>query len=223
MLFDTATGEVRPAGCLRVRCPSCVPYLAWRRGLAIAHVEPERFVTLTRVGDSWPVVRDRMKRLRYALARETGGWQWCWSVEVNPRGTGHHVHAWQRGRFVAQSTLSRLAAREGMGPVADIRRVRGQSREAAGYALKALTYGVKGAADDQVRDDFLAINGHRLTHQSRGWWPEGGCRPQERAAVLALRGGEPSSWRLVDRRTLHRTAMLTAAGLALASAGPPPG
>lgn len=161
-------------------------------------------MTLTRVGESWPVVRDRMKRLRHALDASTGAWEWVWTVEANPRGTGFHVHCHQRGSFVPQSTLSRLAAREGMGIVTDIRRWHDEGGSATGYAMKAVTYAFKDAEGEVNAAAFLANNGSRLTHQSRGWWTEGGARDQERAAIREYLGDDPDEWTVVRADNVAR-------------------
>lgn len=205
------TGEIRALGCGLLRCDRCVTRMAWRRGLAIAHSRPQRFVTLTDVGPTWQVVRARMNRLRLALDDVSEGWQWVWSVEENPGGTGHHVHCWQRGRFVRQQTLSRLASSKGMGSVVDIREWRASATNATAYALKSITYGVKGSAVDGQADRFLAINGHRLTHQSRGWWPSGTAKLEESAAIRARFGDADEMWRVVTGPHLARTAAILAA------------
>lgn len=199
-------------GCNVLRCPSCLPRLAWRRGLAIAHAQPERFVTLTRVGNDWPTVRGRMKRLRHALAAEVGSWEWVWSVEANPKGTGHHVHCHQRGRFVKQGTLSRLAAVEGMGRVADIRRWHDAKGAATSYGMKAVTYTFKDATGSVDAAGFLATNGRRLTHQSRGWWTAGGARDQEAAAIRDYFGDDDGEWVVVMRG--HETRWMRAQAMA---------
>lgn len=136
-----------------------------------------------------------MKRIRHALVGEGYRWDWVWSVEPNPKGTGRHVHAWQRGTYVPQEALSRAAVREGCGPVVDIRAWRKGSDAATAYALKSISYGVKGAAGEDPAG-FVAMNGGRLSHQSRGWWTAGGARDQEREALRAM-FGDGDEWIVV--------------------------
>jgi hypothetical protein len=162
--------------------------------LAIHAAGPERFMTLTRVGDDWQRVRSRMKRLRYAVVRELGACEWVWAVERNPRGTGYHVHAWQRGDFLDQAQLSHMADGKGMGFRVDIRRWESGGES---YALKE-AYALKGADGEA----FLAMNGGRLTHQSRGFFV-GGVREVERAAVAARLGEDAGVWEVVSLSQLH--------------------
>lgn len=149
--------------------------------------------------------------LRHRLGQEVGGWEWVWVVEHNPRGTGMHVHAWQRGSFVRQQTLSRLAAREGMGRVTDIRRWHQGDRDGTAYGLKAVVYGFKGTADDGLVAGFMEANGRRLTHQSRGFWTADGARDQEQQAVRALMGDPDPLWQVVTGDHVARTAAVLAA------------
>ncbi len=163
--------------------------------MAIVHVRPERFITLTLVGDEWQTIRGRMYRLRHDLAQEVGGVEWVWTVERNPAGTGHHVHAWQRGRFIPQRRLSALFSRRGLGARVDIRRWESGGE---GYGLKE-AYAVKDAAEAGY---YLAMNGKRLTHHSRGFFPDG-VKDCEKAALAARFGCEPSPWQLVETSWDH--------------------
>lgn len=139
------------------------------------------------------MVRDRMKRLRHALAEEYSV-EWCWSIENNPKGTGLHVHAWQRGSYIPQKSLSRLAAAEGMGVVADIRFVAGVGQRGASYSVKSAGYTLKAAASGELTaQEWIALNGGRLTHQSRGFFGDGGVRRCERDA-LTDHFGEKALW-----------------------------
>jgi hypothetical protein len=118
-------------------------------------------------------------------------------VEHNPRGTGHHVHCWQRGSYVPQVALSRMATTEGMGPVVDIRAWRQSEVPSTAYGLKAITYSFKEADGQVSAPRFLEMNGQRLSHQSRGWWTAGGARDQEREAVRDLLGSAADDWTVV--------------------------
>lgn len=156
---------------------------------------------LTLVGEDWQTVRARMKRLQYDLAHEVGVCDWVWSAEWNPAGTGHHVHAHQRGDFIPQNRLSVLAARNGMGEFARIRRWH-TGTQSEGYALKGVGYGLKGTAAVESGSRFLAVNGGRLTHQSRGYF-EGGVRAAEARGVARARiGGETREWQVVTTADL---------------------
>jgi hypothetical protein len=197
--FDT--GQVVPARCGRTSCAYCLRKNAGRRARAIALAKPQRAILLTQVGEDWQTVRNRMKVLRSRIAAEVKVCEWCWHVEPFPSGVGHHVHAWQHGSFIPQDRLSRLAASVGMGSFARINVIR-SARGASLYGLKGLTYGLKGleAADEGAT--YLAENGRRLTHQSRGYFRSGsGAKLAVRAAErLAMPGSGGGTWRLVPGR-----------------------
>lgn len=157
----------------------------------MAWARPERRFELTQVGNDWHTVRARLKRLRYDIVAE--GYrdhEWAWMVEPNPRGTGHHVHGYQKGPYIPQARLSDLAARRGMGFRVYIKAMAGQ--RATGYGLKALTYGLKGASREESHGLHLALNGGRLSHHSRGFYGVP-VREAEARAVEQRRGGD-ASW-----------------------------
>lgn len=199
---STSTGQMVPARCGRNRCEWCVRLNAMRRAGAITYARPQRSLLLTQVGDEWQAVRARMKNLRSYIAAAGYQVEWVWHVEPNPLKTGHHVHAWQRGSYVPQQLLSKLAQRAGMGGFARVNRIRSVQR-AAGYGLKGLTYGLKGVLAEQESEVYLRSNGWRLTHQSRRFFvsPEGeklGVRGAEGAAAALLTlGGDEGPWELV--------------------------
>jgi hypothetical protein len=189
-LASQSTGAMYPTRCGRNHCGYCLRVNAYVRALAIEYAAPTRAILLTQVGEEWSQVRDRMKRLRYALGREVGPFEWVWHVEPNPKGTGHHVHAWQRGKFVPQTLLSKLAASKGMGAFARVNAIR-SVKGSSSYGLKGIGYGMKGVDHQGV--EYLTTNGRRLTHQSRGYFVSSdgesmGVKGAERAAKL-LAGG----------------------------------
>lgn len=169
VLISQSTGNVVPARCGRLACWYCCRVNAKKRSLAIAYAAPEREVTLTLVGDSWGQVRDRMKNLRHRLLKEIPSFEWVWHVEQNPKTTGHHVHAWQRGSFVPQKLLSSTARGLGMGSVVHVSKLRSVGA-ASRYGLKGLTYGLKGVLAENEGASYLDVNGKRLTHQSRSFF-----------------------------------------------------
>jgi hypothetical protein len=188
------TGETFPARCSANSCAWCLPLNARERGWAIAYAAPERAILLTQVGDDWQTVRARMKRFRYQAVRQLGQLEWVWHVEPNPRGTGHHVHAWQHGDFLQQRELSKLARREGMGEVVRISRVRSfvgnGAKLAYGMKLAGLDYGMKDAYElGEQAARYLEVNGTRLHHQSRNYWrhPDGERIAGAKLAVKAAR------------------------------------
>jgi hypothetical protein len=170
-LVNTVTGQIVPNSCGANTCWFCGPNNARRVGGAITLAEPTRWGMLTQVGEDWPTIRNRMKRLRYDLGTRLDGFAWCWQVEPNPAGTGHHVHYWQRGPYVPQSLLSKLARDRGMGRVATVKRwCPTKAATTYGAKLMGVTYGSKLAEKPDTMDVYLATNGGRMVHASRRFW-----------------------------------------------------
>jgi hypothetical protein len=202
VFVNTVTGEMIPARCGRNSCAYCVQGNARRRAKAIAFAAPERAILLTQVGEDWQLVRARMFRLKYELQKALEKeFQWVYHVEPNPKGTGHHVHAWERGAFIPQRLLSATADHVGMGGFARINKIR-SVRDAANYGLKGLGYGMKGVEAAESRSEYLLANGRRLTHQSRGFFVDSdgqkaSVRDVERLATASGRS-EVGSWVLTS-------------------------
>jgi hypothetical protein len=202
-LVNTSTGERVPAGCGAAKCSVCAHGAAIRTAGAIGLSAPERFVTLTQVGEDWPTRRARMNRLAYELRTAIGQpVEMAYCVEANPRVTGHHSHAWQRGAFVPQKLLSRLADSVGMGKIVDIRKWEPKGSLAEGYGIKGLMYGLKvlDAGGESGHEKYLRENGNRLVHASKDYWRnKDGKRcgvAEARRDWMRLRGGD-DKWVLV--------------------------
>ena len=223
VLVHTVSGEVVPARCKTNSCGYCGPVNARLVAGAIALARPERFVTFTLVGSSWQEVRGRMFRLRYWLRSSGLDVSWCWHVEPNPEGTGHHVHAYQRGGFLPQRELSRGARRVGMGSVVWVERLSEPDPVKLGYGLKlaGIEYGLKLAEAEASLASYLGCNGRRLVHTSRGFFEVEGRKVGQREAMQAwarLVGrrdglGDPEgTWQLVKVEQLESALMRLAAG-----------
>lgn len=194
-----------PASCRANTCGYCGPANARLVGGAIALAFPERFGTLTQVGGDWQTIRARMKRVRYDLEQAVGECSWCWHVEPNPRGTGNHVHFWQRGAYLPQAVLSAVADRRGCGKVADIRRWRPTVRGGVTYGVKmaGVSYGLKMAEASASQLAYLQANGGRLVHASRNFYRDCVGRPcGQRAGMAAWSAETGDSWG--DRWVLAR-------------------
>lgn len=202
-LWCRETGEIKLVPCRRLGCDVCLKRAAWRRAVGIGEAAPDRWMTLTLVGDSWELVRHRLKRFRFNVVRELGvDFEMTYCVEPNPKGTGHHAHVWQRGRhFLDWDGLNRVTAREGMGHV---RRLQEWRAGGEGYGLKGATgYGLKSVEMSESAAVYLQVNGGRLTHQSRGFF-DGGVRAAEARGVARLRqAGDAVTWELVKVSELH--------------------
>lgn len=176
-LLNGTTGEYFPLGCGRQKCAVCVRWQAVRTAGAVALAEPERFLRLSLVGDDWQTVRGRVRRVRYELQRRVGqAVEIAWTVERNPKGTGHHVHGFEHGAYVPQGLLAEVCDYLGMGRNTDIRKWVPQGPLSTAYGIKGLLYPMKGASDSHL--EYLELNGGRLIHVSRGFCRLGKGGPQ---------------------------------------------
>jgi hypothetical protein len=182
----TWCGELADVRCRSNRCRWCGGANAMLLAAAIEFAGVDRFITLTltRGAEEWEPCRRGVYHLQADLNQRVGESEWAWTREANPRGTGTHVHAMQRGPWkVPQRLLSERAAARGFGRVVDVRRA---YPGVGSYALKeaAARYGLKGAVVDV--GEHLALNGGRLVHVSRGFWGVRGQHPQRVAIARAM-------------------------------------
>ena len=181
-LFNAESGHMLPARCRANTCDFCLKVNALQVAGAIALAQPERAVRFSQVGDDWQTARNRMKQIAFHIRNSGYDWHCAWHLEPNPKGTGHHIHAWQYGSYIPQATLQDLAHREGMGiPYIEAMK---QNQGPVNYGLKqlAVKYGLKGV-DESAPGEYLRKNGGRLVHSTRGFWktPDGQLEGQRAA------------------------------------------
>lgn len=200
-----STGAMVPARCGAHGCSHCAPINARITAAAVALASPERFFTLTKVGPTWRDTRRQMHAFTQALRRRGIRWQHVYSVETNPKGTGHHLHGYQHGQYVPQADLSTLAESAGMGFRVDIRQAKFGDGSYPFKAAYGAIYGMKATKDPNQRADvlygFLEANGGRLEHHTRGFFrdPKSGepltlVEARKRAGQVA---GDEGPWALV--------------------------
>jgi hypothetical protein len=170
-LVDRGTGEMAPLYCERLRaCAVCLRREAFRRAKAIGLAAPEYAITLTAAGVSWRQIQSRIQSFRRGIRRRVPGWQDLYNVERNPSGLGTHVHMWEWGGRPSQALLRESATAAGMGPHVDVRRRTASRGSPLGYGLKAILGSPVTDGLTAEIDDFLVLNGERLSHQTQGFW-----------------------------------------------------
>lgn len=178
-LVSARTGEVVPVRCERSHCPACLPVRAVEIGRAIEMTKPEFFITVTRAGDDWATVHQRMTKARDRLRRRGIRVNWIYFVEPHSQLPSLHIHAWVWGLDLGQLLTMRAVLRDlEMGPRIHIDPAWRYSKH---YPMKmVLNDGADGAR-------FLQINGGRLFHASQGFWrdPTGRTLHGQRAAIRA--------------------------------------
>lgn len=185
--MSRSSGAVIPAPCRANFCEACGPRKAWKVAVAVDLAAPERLVRFSLVGPDHKTQRSRISRVVYDLHSLGFLWEHWGAVEVNPRGTGFHFHAWQRGDFVPQGILQRVCDRRGMG-YPDIRKWRrvGGGSPGAAYGLKAsAAYGLKG-------ESVLDLNGGRFGSHTREFFG-GPLREKLSEAAAMMLSDRPNS------------------------------
>ncbi len=194
-----------PASCEAYSCAICGPRKAVTTAAvmtwAMRTADRCRLVTLTLAPEPWQARRQKARLLAYDLRAMGYDWQWGWTTERNPRGTGFHLHGIQHGSRVPQALLQ-----ETWGSIVDIRAVGRRHLDAAASrytvkeALRVAGYTVKGAAGAGL-PEHLDLNGGRAAHWSRGFL-HGKTKREVLSEVRSeLADGEALTWRLVPAWT----------------------
>lgn len=192
----------QPASCDAYRCPACGPRKAMQSAAiaawAVRRCDRARFVTLTLAPEDWQQRRQKMRDLRRLLAARGIRWEVAWATEKGSRTGMVHVHALQHGSYVPQDVLQDV-----WGAHVDIRAIPradlagGVARYVTKDALKVAGYTVKGStASSAGHDQFLALNGGRAMHWSRGFLHGQTKREAASSMKSELSRGEPRTWHL---------------------------
>jgi hypothetical protein len=195
------TGEMRPLRCQRNGCPDCIGVNAWRRSLAVRYVEPTHEFTVTTTdlhgaASPWPVVQDRLRVLRQAAKRdrvELGAFGTY--IEQGGKAGMTHAHMVVKdGGRLDFDWLRRRLESAGFGSRFTYSRIK-TGADFASYVGKGFAaYATKGYRVDA--EDALRMNGGRVGHFSRGFFPDG-VRRAEVDSLATLRESsetEPSPW-----------------------------
>lgn len=199
VMVNRSTGEVRPMRCQRNGCPDCIGVNAFRRSLAVQHVEPTHELTLTTTDlhaaeEPWPEVQDRLRVLRQASKRDgVALGSFGTYVEQGSKSGMTHAHIvvrdgrrldfdWLRARLVSAGFAARFTYSE----------IKSEA-EFSSYVGKGFaSYATKGYRSDA--EDALRLNGGRVGHFSRGFFPDGVRRAEVESLAAWGESAEPSPW-----------------------------
>lgn len=200
VMVNVETGETRPMRCQRNGCPDCIGVNAWRRSLAVRYTEPTHELTLTttdlhRADEPWPEVQDRLRVLRQAAKRDQValGAFGTYVEQGSAAGMTHAHIVVKDGQFLDFDWLRYRIVSAGFAPRFTYAPIRSGAKFSTYIGKGFATYAVKGYRTDA--DDTLRLNGGRVGHFSRGFFPDG----VRRAEVQSLQAfseatGEPSPW-----------------------------
>jgi hypothetical protein len=160
------TGEVVPVLCHTYGCKRCGPLRveAWRSFIELA--EPERFITLSRVGLTLVEVGRVATVLARRLRRKGYTFEYCMTFERHRNGY-YHIHMLQKGDYIPQPLLSDclLTATHGFSYVVHIAKC---TPGTAGYVTKYCTKVL--AAQEVQRSDGTRARVNRVRY-SKGFFP----------------------------------------------------
>lgn len=200
VLRSLSTGRAIPGSCGTLSCPVCVRLEAFSFGRAVGLAQPERMLLLTQGSYDWQVNRRRLNRFRDVLRRRGQvEYQDVVHVEPNPRGDGTHLHLAHWGDEPDPEQLREAATRAGFGRFAGTEILRSAPGRPLTYGMKAVLRGSSSGPDlPSTTREFLALNGGRLGHATRGFWRDGPGKPlaglEAARQVLRSRRADPGPW-----------------------------
>lgn len=175
-LVHKRTRFTRRAGCGKLLCPACIHYLLnlSRQTLLLAHelATINYYVVLTLVGDDVETIKKNRDKFVKYVRRAGFTFEWAYRIEVNPRGTGHHLNGYVRGDFIPIPKLNELSGRAGMGNMRCMMKP---------FSPVHLDYGTTMITRDHLHAEYLEINGHRLVKQSNTFYRDEHGNPCNKA------------------------------------------
>ena len=127
--------------CKAYRCGYCGPRKLHLLELCLLSALPQRFITLTQAPEDKKRRRDQvnayLRRLRGAGYR----CELAWVTEPNPKGTGFHIHALQKGDYIPQPVLQKRWG----GRIAHIKKLDSVGGGVSAYMLKVQRGSVRAA------------------------------------------------------------------------------
>ncbi len=178
VFINKNSGQVIPARCKRWSCYSCAQVNYCKVDYLAAAGLPERFITLTRAGNTPQQINHNLKKLVQGIRRKGLLFEYFAVIELHRNGLPH-IHLFQRGDFIEQAELSAMwgiyTAKSFVGrssTIVDIRYIR-EKQNVKGYLLKYLkkTWEQDNHSDKSwanLQKKFPGLNHYRY---SRGWLP----------------------------------------------------
>jgi hypothetical protein len=200
VMINVETGETRPLRCQRNGCPDCIGPNAWRRSLAVRYIEPTHELTLTstdlhRADQPWPEVQDRLRVLRQAVKREGKnlGAFGTFVEQGDETGMTHAHIVVKDGGWIDFEWFRARAKSAGFAGRFTYSQIKSGAAFSAYVGKGFATYAVKGYRTDA--DEALRLNGGRVGHFSRGFFPDGVRRAEvESLSAFSDATKEPSPW-----------------------------
>jgi hypothetical protein len=179
VFINKNTGQVMPARCKLWSCLVCAKINYYKVDYLAAAGSPERFITLTRAGNTPTEINHNLKHLIQGIRRKGLIFEYFAVIELHRNGLPH-IHLFQRGNFIRHAELSAMwgiyTAKSFAGrssTIVDIRYIH-EKQNVKGYLLKYLK---KTWANDNHSDKswsnlqklFPGLNHYR---HSRNWLPK---------------------------------------------------
>lgn len=195
VFYHPETKQSIPARCKKWSCFACAKINYYKADWLLTAGNPERFITLSRAGDSPTRISLNLKHLVQALRRKGYEFEYAAIVELHRNGQPH-LHLLQRGDFIPQRVLSkqwRIATSKGYGglgsSIVDIRAIQ-DNQNVRGYVLKYLKKTWEADKHDPkswaaLQDKYPGLNHYRM---SKNW--------------LAERPEKASDWQLIPKAML---------------------
>lgn len=186
IFYNSGTKQVIPARCKKWSCFACAQINYYKVDWLLSQGEPERFITLSRAGDSPTRISLNLKHLVQALRRKGYEFEYAAVIELHRNGQAH-IHLLQRGDFIPQRILSKLWRKstskgyQGAGShIVDIRSIE-NNQNVKGYILKYLKKSWEADKHDPkswaaLQDKYPGLNHYRM---SNNWLPGRPARSED--------------------------------------------
>lgn len=201
-VVDTMNGTLVHPYCKRLTCYSCIVPRAIRTAEAIALASPQQWVTLSRVGLTWPAAHAGVRRFRARLTRLGVFGDFCYHVEPFASQQESHAHLWWRGDVLRAEDVGAAAISARLGSHVELDKA---FIPVEAYARPSIEYGLKMILWDRPDEPtemwpsaraYLDLNGGRLTHGTASFWLDRSGTPcTQGQAESAAHGSAANRWR----------------------------